>query len=327
MKVSVIIPTYNRGSLIIKTLEALSFQTLTDEEMEVIVVDDGSVDNTVEAIDNWIANCPRKNFHLIRMESNCGRAAACNTGIRAATAPYILFTDDDCLPDPDWAEHHLNLQETSRVPIGVVGAVNFPESWVKKSNFVRYFEGRYLGNRPWSTVKGSPKNIPPNLMGGLAVSYPRESLISAGLFNERMGRGQDGELAYRLWKTGVRFIFDSKPKIVHVSPDMKSFDAWLLKYLKFYDRSYFLMNEVCPDYSERFGHWFLNAPAFGHEALKRTLVKLGIRAICNKHLAGFLRRYLDRTDRRPRHYHPRFYLYVITTFSLERIKEIEKLCH
>lgn len=326
MKASVIIPTYNRGSLIIKTLEALSSQTLTDEEMEVIVVDDGSIDNTVEVIDNWIANCPRNNFHLIGMELNGGKAAACNTGIRAASSPYILFTDDDCLPDPDWAEHHLNLHKASKVPIGVVGAVNFPESWVKKSNFVRYLEARYLGNRPWSTVKGSPNNIPPNLMGGL-VSYPRESLISAGLFNERMGRGQDCELAYRLWKAGVRFIFDSKPRIVHVSPDMESFNIWLSKYLKLYDRSYSLMNEVCPEYSERFGHWFLNAPAFGHEPLKRILVKLGIRTICNKHLAGLLRRYLNRTDRYPRHYHPRFYLYVITTFSLGRIKDIERSCH
>ena len=102
-------------------------------------MDDGSLDNTARIIDDWIANCPRKNFHLTSMKVNSGRAAACNAGIRAATSPYILFTDDDCLPDPDWAEYHLNLQKASSVPIGVIGAVNFPESWVKKSNFVRYF--------------------------------------------------------------------------------------------------------------------------------------------------------------------------------------------
>ena len=326
MKISVVIPTFNRSKVVLNTLEALHKQTLTDDEMEVIVVDDGSVDNTVAVVDSWIANCPRKNFHLIGMKVNSGRAAVCNTGVRAATSPYVLFTDDDCLPDPDWAEHHLNLQKASRVPIGVAGAVHFPELWVKKSNFVRYFEARYLGNRPWSTVKGSAENIPPNLMGGL-VSYSRESILSVGLFNERMGRGQDGELAYRLWKAGVKFIFDQRPRIVHVSPDMESFDVWLFKYLKFYDRSFSLIKELCPEFQERFGHWFLNAPVFGQEPLQRTLIKLGIRTICNKHLAGLLRRYLNRTDKYVHHYHPRLYLYVITTFSLEKIRECERLCH
>lgn len=82
MKISVVIPTFNRSKFVLNTLEALHKQTLTDDEMEVIVVDDGSIDNTARITDDWIANCPRKNFHLISMKVNSGRAAACDTGYR-----------------------------------------------------------------------------------------------------------------------------------------------------------------------------------------------------------------------------------------------------
>lgn len=54
MKISVIIPTFNRSKVVPNTLEALHKQTLTDDEMEVIVVDDGFIDNTARIIDDCV---------------------------------------------------------------------------------------------------------------------------------------------------------------------------------------------------------------------------------------------------------------------------------
>ena len=317
-------PTYNRGKIIISILQALAKQTLTDEEMEVIVVNDGSTDDTANIIDKWISDCSRKYFKLINIEKNGGKSIACNKGILEASSPYILFTDDDCLPDPHWAEHHLNRQLTSSMPTGIQGAVSFPKKWLEKSNFVRYFQGRYVGNRPWRTVKGNPDNLPPNLIGGANVSYPRESLLSVGLFIPGLGRGQDCELAYRLWKAGVKFVFDPRPRIIHVSSDMVSLDVWLSKYLTLYNTSFLKMNTLYPEFIQNFGHWFLLPPRPGQESLFRTLIKMGLRTISNIHLAQKVREYLVRTDGNPRRYHPCLYLYVITAFSLKKIKELEQ---
>lgn len=322
-KISVVVPTYNRGKIIVSTLQALAKQTLTNKEMEIIIVNDGSTDDTADIIDKWISNCTRKNFQLINMKSNGGKSIACNKGILEASSPYILFTDDDCLPDPHWAEYHLNRQVASSMPTGILGAVGFPKKWLEESNFIRYFQGRFVGNRPWRTVKGSPNNLPPNLMAGLNVSYPRESLLSVGLFTPGFGRGQDTELAFRLWKAGMKFVFDHRPKVIHVSPEMASLDVWLSKYLKAYNTSLLKMNELCHEYIHKFGHWFLFPHLLGQESIFRTLIKMGLRTISNIHLAKKVREYLVHTDGNPRHYHPYLYLYVITSFSIKKIRELK----
>ena len=137
------------------------------------------------------------------------------------------------------------------------------------------------------------------------------------------GRGQDCELAYRLWKAGVKFVFDPRPKVIHVSPDMVSLDVWLSKYLTLYNTSFLKMNELRPGFIQNFGHWFLFPPLPEQESIFRTLMKMGLRTICNIHLAKKVREYLVRTDGNPRHYYPYLYLYIITSFSINKIRELE----
>ena len=60
MQVSVIIASYNRGSLILDTLASLNAQTLTDAEMEVLIVGDGSSDGSGERVADYLADCPRR---------------------------------------------------------------------------------------------------------------------------------------------------------------------------------------------------------------------------------------------------------------------------
>lgn len=83
LKVSVVIPTYNKAHLIAKTIESVLSQSLSD--FEIIVVDDGSTDNTVDVISTF-------NVKYIRQE-NQGPGAARNTGIRLSSGEYIAFLD------------------------------------------------------------------------------------------------------------------------------------------------------------------------------------------------------------------------------------------
>jgi glycosyltransferase involved in cell wall biosynthesis len=93
---SVVVCSYNGAARIGRTLDALAAQTIA-ERLEIVVVDDGSR-TPIPA---------RPGVRLVRHDLNRGLAAARNTGVAHATADRIAFTDDDCVPDPDWAERLL----------------------------------------------------------------------------------------------------------------------------------------------------------------------------------------------------------------------------
>lgn len=93
-KVSVIIPTFNRAGLVQAAIASVAAQTFTD--LECIVVDDGSVDDTKAALQPLIASGQIQYVH----QSNAGLSAARNHGLRIARGAYISFLDDDDLYEP-----------------------------------------------------------------------------------------------------------------------------------------------------------------------------------------------------------------------------------
>jgi glycosyltransferase involved in cell wall biosynthesis len=90
--ISIIIPTYNRAHLICKTLTSVLNQAY--KNFEVIIVDDGSTDNTMEVVKEFIRKNNLKNFHYYFKE-NAERAAARNFGLTLAKGDYVNFVDSD----------------------------------------------------------------------------------------------------------------------------------------------------------------------------------------------------------------------------------------
>lgn len=95
---SVVVPTFERGAALESCLASLASQTLERSRFEVIVVDDGSARPPRETIARAAAVI---DVRLIE-QANAGPASARNTGARAARGEYVVFTDDDCRPDPAW---------------------------------------------------------------------------------------------------------------------------------------------------------------------------------------------------------------------------------
>lgn len=91
---SVVIPTFNRSELLLPTLDSVLNQTFSD--FEIIVADDGSTDNTVQVLSDYIQNKRLKNVTVL-VQSNQGPGIARNLGIRAAKGRYIAFLDSDDL--------------------------------------------------------------------------------------------------------------------------------------------------------------------------------------------------------------------------------------
>ena len=115
-RVSVVVATYRRPDRLPGLLAALAAQTLPSDDYEVIVVENASPDDTADVLESL-----RPDFdgtlHVLHMESNAGPAPARNVGITAAAAPVIAFTDDDCLPEPDWLEAGLRALEADGVGV------------------------------------------------------------------------------------------------------------------------------------------------------------------------------------------------------------------
>jgi len=106
---SVVICSLNGAAGVDRCLHALAAQK--DVDLQVIVVDDGSTDETS-------AVASEHGVTVIRHEVNRGLAAARNTGVAAATAPVVAFLDDDCEPEPEWARELLDAYEDGVVGVG-----------------------------------------------------------------------------------------------------------------------------------------------------------------------------------------------------------------
>lgn len=101
-KVSIIMPTYNAGEFISHTIDSVISQSYTDWEL--LIIDDKSIDNTVEVVSTYIDNEPR--IRLFSNEVNSGAGVSRNLGLENAKDRYIAFLDSDDL----WVKDKLNLQ-------------------------------------------------------------------------------------------------------------------------------------------------------------------------------------------------------------------------
>lgn len=102
MKVSVVIPTYRRLTLLKECLRRLDEQTLAKQDYEIIVVDDGPSEEVMRYVAELGMQRP---FPEVRYACTAGRqgpAAGRNIGWRRARSPVVAFLDDDCLPEPSW---------------------------------------------------------------------------------------------------------------------------------------------------------------------------------------------------------------------------------
>ena len=102
--ISIVTPVYNAASFIRQTMEMVKAQTYTDWEL--ILVDDGSKDNSLEVIEAYLKEMPDERIRLIKKGKNEGAALTRNRGIQEAKGRYIAFLDADDV----WLRHKLQRQ-------------------------------------------------------------------------------------------------------------------------------------------------------------------------------------------------------------------------
>ena len=184
--VSVIIPTYNRAALVLETLSSVAAQGW--RPIELIVVDDGSTDDTLARLRAWQRLEPTVDLRIVS-QANRGPAAARNAGLRHARGEYLYFIDSDDLIWPEAIETLMaRLVETGR-PFSVASIQNTNlalDPIVGNTEGIAVVaEGDYFSSR-WMTN---------------AALYRRATLARAGPFDETLHRGEDTEHLWRVMAT------------------------------------------------------------------------------------------------------------------------------
>ncbi len=195
--VSVVIPTYNRAHLIGQAIQTVLNQTF--QNIEIIIVDDASTDNTEEIV----ASLKDERILYLRHEKNLGAPAARNTGIKAAKGEYIAFQDSDDEWHPEKLEKQMRVFEASPPEVGVVYTA-FLRIVNDKKEYIPY---------PWVTQKEG--DIHKELLKGSFITTPsiivrKVCFEKTGMFDECLPRLQDWELVIRLSKY-YHFGFVNKP--------------------------------------------------------------------------------------------------------------------
>ncbi len=209
-RISVVVPTYNRAELLRECLKALTNQDYSG--CEIIVVDDGSTDGTREMV---AAEFPRVRY---LWQANRGPAAARNTGIRAGTGEIVAFTDDDCVPPPDWLSQ-LAAGYARHPDVAGVGSYLDPPDEALAGNAIAQFE-YYLshvvyaaGDREYLGGFECPAG------GTNSMSYQRSILEELGGFDESFpyAAGEDTELKWRVCQAGHRLLYVPS-RVIHLRP-------------------------------------------------------------------------------------------------------------
>lgn len=184
--VSIIIPLYNRENTIQRAVDSVLDQTYTN--IEVLVVDDGSTDNSVRMLDKYQTD---KRVKVFYQGTNKGANAARNRGIRESKGEYIAFHDSDDAWLPDKLEKQLRYMKMG----------NFHVSFCA---FKRHYENA-VQIMPNISTKLSGEDIREKIKRGNIIGTPtlvlhRDVILKVGMFDEEMPRLQDYEYVIRMAK-------------------------------------------------------------------------------------------------------------------------------
>ncbi|MEM5777164.1 MAG: glycosyltransferase [Candidatus Aenigmatarchaeota archaeon] len=199
-EITIIIPTYNRASVLKRCLEAFFYQNIPAESYEVIVSDDGSTDDTKKVTEEASTNAPFSIRYL--WQPNRGANAARNNAIHASYGKLLLFINDDTIPVPEMLEEHLKTHtEYPEENVAVLGRMTIspevPYSIFAKLHLDANF-GLWEGKRELNWLAFYTCN----------VSVKKSFLLKYGLFEESIRYHEDVELSERLSRYGLKIIYN-----------------------------------------------------------------------------------------------------------------------
>jgi glycosyltransferase involved in cell wall biosynthesis len=224
-KASIIIPTFNRCDLLDKALISLVKQTFNPSEFEIIVVDNGSTDNTREIVQQHIDENTAPYIHYI-FDDIPGLLTGRHRGAKESNSDILCFIDEDIEADPDWLKEVYNTFKDSSVHL--VGGKCLPiydvepPVWEKKLWSITG-DHKMCGFYSLIDQGDEQKDCEPNLIWGLFFCIRKETLHKAGGFHPDalpghllrfLGDGETG-LTTKIKSLGLRSVYQPKAVLYH----------------------------------------------------------------------------------------------------------------
>jgi len=204
-KVCVVMPIFNMKTTIKETLDSLSHQRYGN--MQIVIVDDGSTDGTLEIVDGYLG-LP---IEVIRQRHTGLPGAVRNVGLRNATGRFVQFLDADDLMDPD---------KISR-QVAILLDCPFPDSTVAYSDY-RQFVDTPEGRRTYRQGPADGHHWPDDLVTQFAMYtvihrflFPRQVVMESGAFDESLSHAEDLDLWLRLLILGIPFSYEAEPPVLY----------------------------------------------------------------------------------------------------------------
>lgn len=208
--ISIIIPTFNSAEQLSDCLKSLQTQTVDQAFYQVIVVDDGSTDD----IASIVAKYPAKYVY----QANQGPAAARNHGVAEAQGDIVLFTDADCVPEPNWIAEMIRPLDDPQL-VGVKGAYRTHQKELMARLVQIEYEHKYERMKKFKYI---------DFIDTYSAAYRKDVYTRYGGFDERypMASVEDQEFSFRLFRDGYKMVFNPAAIVYH------RHSAHLINYLK-----------------------------------------------------------------------------------------------
>ena len=211
--VSIIVPAYNRAKEIVPTLETIVAQTYPI--CEIIIVDDGSADNTAEVVKSYIANY-KGNFNLsLISEENKGLAAARNFGFSHAKGDYILFFDSDDFMLPNRVERQVESIENEHADCSAAAFYRQRNGQIVKTEELCLTESDTMINQILNYYKCG-KGLRPSSQCWM---FTRRMFEELGGYDERLRSNQDIDFGFRIALSGKKIAIVNEPLSIFVDDD------------------------------------------------------------------------------------------------------------
>ncbi len=214
----VIISTYNNPKWLEKVFWGYLNQTVPADE--IIIADDGSRDDTRQLVESYKDRLPLK--HVWHEDNGFQKSMILNKAIVASTADYLLFTDQDCIPRPDFLETHVRFSQKGfflsggyfRLPMDISEIITkedvlsenaFKLSWLKTHKLPHTFKvTKLFNNKAFASVMNAVTPAKATWNGCNASGW-REDILKTNGFNEEMQYGgQDREFGERMFNMGLK---------------------------------------------------------------------------------------------------------------------------
>lgn len=229
--ISAIICTYNRSKFVLRAIESLARQTLNRNDYEILVVDNGSKDDTRQQVEDKLCSVP--NLRCV-YEPRVGLSVARNTGLASSRGRILTFMDDDAIACPGYLEEILRVFQSVQPSPGLLCGPVEPIWGAQRPAWLKDDLLGYYSILNWSE---SPRALEEDeWIAGANFAVARNVISACGCFDEHLGRkgasllcGEDTALSDRIRKAG--YIAYYAPSVVvqhHIHAERLS-KAWFYR--------------------------------------------------------------------------------------------------